>query len=270
MTQPVSAARAAAAALAALGEGPPVCVVLVLEGAAAGSRLLCFEDRIEGTLGEPDLDAAATALARTALHTGERGLQRPELPGAPALFLEPVSPPDHLVVVGAGHIGVPLAALGAQLGFEVTVLDDRPEFATPDRFPADVQVRRVDFAGDPFVGVTIDQRTYLALVTRGHAWDFDCLRLLLQREVRPRYIGMIGSRRRVRAAFGALLGAGIARERLALLRAPIGLDIGAETPFEIALSIAAELVLTRRGGTARPLTEKEQVLARLLPDAPES
>jgi len=265
----ITAADAAAASLSALAGGPAVCVVLGLEGEAAGRRLLCWEDRVEGTLGSPELDAGAIELARTSLSTGERGLQRLELAGAPALFLDPVSAPDRLVVVGAGHIGVPLALLGGQLGFEVTVLDDRPEFAATDRFPADVRVLRCDFAGDPFADVAIDERTYLALVTRGHAWDFDCLRLLLERSLVPRYIGMIGSRRRVRAALSALLGAGIPRERLAGVHAPIGLDLGAETPFEIALSIAAELVQVRRGGSARPLTEREQVLARLLPESPE-
>ncbi|NJD09901.1 MAG: hypothetical protein FIB01_05460, partial [Gemmatimonadetes bacterium] len=231
MSRCIGAGEAAAAALAALEDGPPVCVVLGLEGAAAGRRLLCWEDRCEGTLGDPALDDVAGALAREALRTGERGARRPELADAPLLFIEPVAPPERLVVVGAGHIGVPLAALGAQLGFEVTVLDDRPEFAAAERFPPGVRVLRCDFAGDPFADVTIDARTCLALVTRGHAGDFDCLRLLLQRPVVPRYIGMIGSRRRVRAAFGALLAVGTPRARQAVLRAPIGLDLGAETPI---------------------------------------
>lgn len=264
----IGPAAAAAASLESLAGGPPVCVVLALTGPAAGRRLLVWAESVAGALGDPELDAAAIELARTSLRTGERGLQRPDLAGAPALFLDPVSAPDRLVVVGAGHIGVPLASLGAQLGFEVTVLDDRPEFASPERFPDGVRVLRCDFEGDPFAAVEIDERTCLALVTRGHAWDFDCLRLLLQRPARPRYIGMIGSRRRVRAALTALLDAGIPRERLAGLRAPIGLDIGAETPFEIAVSIAAELVQVRRGGSARPLTDREQVLARLLPEPP--
>src|SRR5512147_1797724 len=99
----------AAAALGALAGGPAVCVVLGLEGPAAGRRLLCYADRVEGSLGDPALDDLAAGLARTALKTGERGLQRPDLAGSPALFLDPVAAPDRLVVVGAGHIGVPLA-----------------------------------------------------------------------------------------------------------------------------------------------------------------
>jgi xanthine dehydrogenase accessory factor len=144
-------------------------------------------------------------------------------------------------------------------------------FATTDRFAAGVDVRRADFETDPFAGVRIDRRSYVALVTRGHRWDFDCLRRLLTAGLEPRYIGMIGSRRRVRAALGALLRAGYSREALSRVVAPIGLDIGAETPEEIAVAIAAELVLVRRGGEAVPRSAQERVLERLLrkeePDA---
>jgi xanthine dehydrogenase accessory factor len=147
------------------------------------------------------------------------------------------------------------------------VLDDREEFATDERFDDDVVVRRADFERDPFAGVTIDEGTYIALVTRGHRWDFDCLRRLIEQEVQPRYIGMIGSRRRVRAAFHALLEAGTPRDVLARIRAPIGLEIGAETPAEIAVSIAAEIIAVRRGAeTAGSIGERERVLERLLRD----
>jgi xanthine dehydrogenase accessory factor len=125
----------------------------------------------------------------------------------------------------------------------------------------------VNFA-DPFRGLAIGPRTYIVLVTRAHRYDFDCLKQLIELEAEPRYIGMIGSRRRVRAAFHALLEAGIPRERLARVRAPLGLDIGAETPEEIAVSIAAELIAVRRGGSAlvASLSARENVLERLLPE----
>ena len=108
-------------------------------------------------------------------------------------------------------------------------------------------MRRMDFA-DPFRDVPIGPRTHVLLVTRAHKYDFDCLEHLLTRDPLPHYIGMIGSRRRVRATFQALLEAGIPRERVARVSAPVGLDIGAETPEEIAVSIAAELVALRRAG----------------------
>ena len=267
MSDVVDAAAAAAAALAAGRGGTALCSLLRIDGAHAGQRLLRWEDgRAAGSLGDPALDAAAAELAVEAFAHGGAYLRTLE---GGDVFIETFRPPEPLIIVGAGHIAVPLAALGAQLGFEVTVLDDRDEFARAERFAEDVRVRRAAFEEDPFAGVGIDERTSIALVTRGHRWDFDCLRRLLAADVTPRYIGMIGSRRRARAALGALLEAGVPRARLAAVHAPIGLDIGAETPAEIAVAIAAELVQARRGGTGEPLTKREQVLERLLPDVAE-
>jgi xanthine dehydrogenase accessory factor len=177
------------------------------------------------------------------------------------VYVEPLRPPPELVIVGAGHIARPLCAAGALLGFRVTVLDDRPEFATRERFPEAEQVRRADFS-DPFRGVPIGPQTYLVLVTRGHKYDFEALRDVLGRPVQPAYIGMVGSRRRTRAALEQLAREGLDPERIAAVRAPIGLDVHAETPGEIAVAIAAELVLERRGGTGRPLRETERVYER--------
>jgi xanthine dehydrogenase accessory factor len=150
------------------------------------------------------------------------------------------------------------------------VLDDREEFADAARFDDDVRVLRMDPAA-PFAAVRPDARAWVVLVTRAHRFDYDCLRELLGAETLPRYIGMIGSRRRVRAAFTALLREGVARERVASVRAPLGLDIGAETPEEIAVSVVAEMIAVRRGATARddagaPLSGREGVLDRFFPE----
>jgi xanthine dehydrogenase accessory factor len=261
----VQAAEAAAAA----ASGEPVAIaVVVAPDPIAGLRLLHWQDgRVRGTLGSPALDEAALRLTADALAGAPPATHTVAVSAGPCvLYVEAHHPPEGLLVVGAGHIAVPLARLGVQLGFRVTVLDDREEFATAERFGENIDVRRADFEGDPFEGVRIDGRTYVALVTRGHAWDFDCLRLLLDRGHEPRYIGMIGSRRRVRAALGALLRAGYARERLQHIAAPIGLDIVAETPAEIAVSIAAELIAVRRGGSGVRRSQLERVLDRLLRD----
>ncbi len=248
----VTASDAARAALAAYEGGPAAAVVLRLDGAGTGRRLLVFETgERRGSLGSSALDAEATSLARRALEAraASGGAEVVEVAEGGRLYVEVHVPPEELVIVGAGHIAVPLARLGVMLGYRVTVLDDREEFATPARFPEEATVRRMDFT-DPFRDVAIGPRSHVLLVTRAHKYDFDCLQRLLAGDVLPRYIGMIGSRRRVRAAFRALLDAGIPRGRVARVSAPVGLDIGAETPEEIAVSIAAELVAVRRMGAA--------------------
>jgi xanthine dehydrogenase accessory factor len=270
----VTAADVAAAALAVEQTGTPVAsVLLVCDGIAAARVLISGSTITRGTLGDASLDDAALELASEAI-AGGGAISRVVHIGETQHFLyaEAFIPTERLVIVGAGHIAVPLAQLGVMLGLDVTVLDDREEFATEDRFADGVTVLRADFPRDPFAGVIIDSRTYITLVTRGHRWDFDCLTRLLERGDMPAYIGMIGSKRRVRAAFEALSAAGIDRSRLGRIHAPIGIDIGADTPAEIAVSIVAEIIATRRGsgGADRPreavtLTNRQQVLDRLMP-----
>ncbi len=240
---------------------------------AAGRRLLgCTAGagnalEVTGTLGDPDSDRAAVELGLRAL-AGDanvaEGLHR--LAGGEA-YLELHHPAPELVIVGAGHVAQPLAEVGVLLGMAVTVLDDRPEFATRERFPSAARVLRVDL-GDPFRTVRIHAASHLVLVTRGHKHDFEALRRLLAMETEPAYLGMIGSRRRVRATFTKLLEDGVEPARLARVRAPIGLDLGAETPAEIAVAVAGEIVLLRRGGSGAPLRDVEGVLERFFPAPP--
>lgn len=267
MTERLSVARAAHHAREALEGGDPVVGLTVLEsspgGPPAGERMCVWADRHAGTLGAANLDAAAIRMSRTALADGARpGTIEVEADGARVVvYLEPHAPPPELVIVGAGHVARPLCQVGAMLGFRVTVLDDRPEFATRERFPDAAQVRPADFA-DPLRGIRITPRTFLVLVTRGHKYDFEALRGILLGPSLPAYVGMIGSRRRTRAALEALAREGIAAERLRAVHAPIGLDVHAETPEEIAVAIAAELVMARRGGTGQPLRDRERVADR--------
>jgi xanthine dehydrogenase accessory factor len=270
---PLGPAEAAELAGAARAGGPPVAIVLCVSPApCAGERIAVAADGAgAGSFSDPELDTIARAVARRALeHETAPFTETVAVSAEPAtLYVEVVRAPELLVVVGAGHIAVPLVRHGVELGFRVTVLDDREAFATTERFPAAAHVARADFADDPFAGVPIDSTTYIVLVTRGHRWDFDCLRRLIDAPSPPRYIGMIGSRRRVRAAFSALLEAGYARETLAQVRAPIGIEIGAETPEEIAISIAAELIAVRRGRAIETIGGRERVLERLLPEVRE-
>lgn len=270
----ISAAEAARAALEALRCGPPLVSATVVEteegGPALGARMLVWEGRRAGSLGGPALDARAAELAAALLRGTERDGPRTLEAGRGrcTVYLEAHRPPPELVIVGAGHIARPLCRIGAMLGFRVRVLDDRPEFATRERFPEAEEVRRADFA-DPFRDVPVGPDTHLVLVTRGHRYDFEALRLLLLGAALPAYVGMVGSRRRVRAALEQLVREGIPRERLLRVFAPIGLDVGAETPEEIAVSIAAEIVRVRRGGTGVSLRDRERVMERWFSDTPE-
>lgn len=240
--------------------GEKAVVLGVVVGSAddsglVGRRVAWDGETFEGDLGDP----ARTAAAREALESAGPEPATVELPDGTALYVERIAPPEALVIVGAGHIARPLSTLGALLGWRVTVLDDRPELAKTERFPEAERVIVADF-DDPFAGVTIAPTTRLVLVTRGHRYDYDCLKALAAMDAKPAYLGMIGSRRRVRAAFEQLAGEGFSAAWLERVHAPIGLDVEAETPAEIAVAIASEMILAERGGTGRPLREVKEVV----------
>lgn len=165
-------------------------------------------------------------------------------------LIEDYPPAPLLLVCGGGHIAVPLCRMARELDFEVTVVDDRPSFADPARFPEGVRTICAPF-DQALTGLPLDGRIYAVVVTRGHRHDLECVRQLLGRGAG--YVGMIGSRRRVAGAFESLRTAGFSETVLAELHAPIGLDIGAETPAEIALSILAEVTEIRRRANGRLL-----------------
>jgi xanthine dehydrogenase accessory factor len=263
----VGVEAAARAVLRARGGGGELAVVWRADEGGDGRRLLVHgAGPVLGSLGDPSLDEAARELGASLLSAS--GPDAPaamtrEMSGA-TLYGEVHRPAARLFVVGAGHIALPLARLGVLLGFPVVVLDDREEFATAERFPEATAVVRTDFS-NPFADARPGPDDFVVLVTRAHRYDFDCLHALVDTASPPRYIGMVGSRRRVRAAFRALLDAGVPADRLAAVHAPIGVDIGAETPEEIAVAIATELVAVRRGVTAGgSLRDRERVVERWL------
>jgi len=226
---------------------------------------------LHGTLGSPELDAAAVAVMHEALDDPRtrEGLREVQVDGETVeLYLEVRRPVQELIVVGAGHIALPMAHIGGLLGFRVIVLDDRPDFATRERFPDAYRVVRADFS-DPFVDIPLHERSHLLLVTRGHKYDYECLVRALRADPPPAYIGMIGSRRRVRATFVQLVEEGFGMDLIERIHAPVGLDVGAETPEEIAVAVAAELVMVRRGGTGLPLKGVERVAERFFSQASE-
>lgn len=164
---------------------------------------------------------------------------------APRLYLDPITGAQRLIIAGAGHIAQPLCALGAMLGFHVTVIDDRAAFANRERFPnADAIVVKSFAAAIQSLG--LDRHCYLISVTRGHAFDEQVLRAALKYP--EGFVGMIGSRRRARATLERLAADGYDPRRLDEVHVPLGLDLGAETPEEIAIAIIAEIIRERRLG----------------------
>ena len=160
------------------------------------------------------------------------------------VFIEPLDPSPRLLLVGAGHVSQHVARMAAEVGFRVHVLDDREAFANPDRFPSAAEITVAGIAGF-LAGADLPPSSYVVVVTRGHTHDLSAMRALAGRAVR--YVGMIGSRAKVARIFDALAGEGAPAAWLGQVRAPVGLQIGAVTPEEIALSIVAELVAVRRG-----------------------
>ena len=169
--------------------------------------------------------------------------------GTLEIFVEPVLPPPQLYIFGAGHVGYELYQAAGRAGFDVTVLDDRETYANRERFPQAKEVIAEDF-DRALAGLTINDSSYLVIVTRGHRDDMRILRWAVG--TNAKYIGMVGSRRKAITVFRELTREGLKPELFDRVHSPIGLDIGAASPEEIAISILAELIGVRRG-VERPL-----------------
>jgi len=252
--------------LKSIDEGRAVAMVTVVRAtgdyaSSLGRRALVWLDRDPlGSLNLGELEARALTDATDAL-TQRRPQMLTYSDGQVELFVEVQRRPPTLIIVGAGHVAQPLARLGKLIDFEVVVIDDRPQYANTQRFP---QADRVIAA--PFRPTLhewpIDADTFIVLVTRGHSHDVECLLEVLDSPAR--YIGMIGSKRRVRAVFDLLeQEQGIPRETFDRVYAPIGLDIGAESPAEIGVCIIAEIIKVYRGGRAESLSDALRTDRRL-------
>ncbi|MGD8942250.1 MAG: XdhC/CoxI family protein [Desulfobacterales bacterium] len=235
-----------------------VCLATVLESNRSdicpGQKAIVRPNKpMEGSLGSSQSDASAVRLAQQALKKNKSVVVEIE-PGC-SVFLNVLSVDAQLVICGAGHIALPLAQFSQKLGFQVTVIDDRPDFASPARFPG-CNIIAEDFTA-ALRGMTFGPAAYVVVITRGHEHDVDCLIEIIDKETV--YVGLIGSRRRVRFVLEALAQKGLPRERLDDVFTPIGLPIGAESPEEIAVSIVSELVCVRRKGPAQARTLRKAV-----------
>ncbi len=180
-----------------------------------------------------------------------------EITNSPKLqFIETIQPSPILLIIGGGHVAVSLAQIAHFAGFAIAVQDDRPQFVTEPRFPQ--AILRSGSITEILDKIVNQAQLYVALVTRGYQQDIEALQTLLQRPLAYQYIGAIGSQKRIQLIQRELQRQGIPIARLPNFYAPIGLDIGALTPEEIAISICGELIKVRRGGTGLSLCEQMQ------------
>jgi xanthine dehydrogenase accessory factor len=250
------------------GEGVVLATVVKSRGSApvaAGTRMAVTAREISGTVGGGPLEAKVIEAAREALDAGRPRLLGFKLDGDEAgglgmlcggeqeIFLDVINPVSRILIFGGGHVGQALARAAATAGYPSTVLDDREEFVEPSRFPEGCRTVRIDFAGD-WSGLGITAETSIVIVTRGHSFD----RLCLERAIATPagYIGMIGSRKKVAATLAALAEAGVAAGKDERVYAPVGLDLGGNTPEEIAVSILAEIIAVRQGRTGGHLRKE--------------
>lgn len=236
----------------ALAGAVPLVVVTVVSGDGTGQKLAVLPDSTVGSLGTVALDELAVPEARRLLDD-ERSLTQsyPGEAGEIELFYEVFPPPPTLLIFGAVHVAQALATFGKQLGFRVIVTDARAKLLTAERFPTSDQLIQA-WPEDAIAQTSIDRNTYVAILT--HDPKFDEPALLGTLSTEARYIGAVGSRktsddRRIR-----LTEAGATEEQLARIRGPIGLNIGASTPEEMAIAILAEIIAVRHGRDAQPLT----------------
>jgi xanthine dehydrogenase accessory factor len=250
------------AAADALKRGEPAALVTVVRASGStpqrvGAKMLVFADgRTVGTIGGGCYENDAFWKAREALASGRPALLHYQLNddfaqenglicgGQMDVHVDPLLPAPRLYIIGAGHVGWHLARAANDAEFHVHVVDDREKFANRERFPhaADVVVESIP---EWLHRTELPASSFVVIVTRGHQNDLDALRAVAARDLR--YVGLIGSRAKVKRIYDALIAEGMPAECLERVHAPIGLNIGAVTPAEIAVSILAELIAVRRG-----------------------
>jgi len=223
----------------------------------AGAKMLIRNDgTFIGSVGGGGLEKQVKEKAMEVMNSGEPQIMHFDLSGRGEnaamicggqmdVFLEPVLPQETLYLFGAGHISQSTAAMGKMLGFRVVVIDPRPEYNNNERFPnADLLI--VEEYKNVFRKLNVDEDSCIVIYTTGHILDEQCLRFAVG--TKAKYIGMIGSKKKVKEVKERLLQKGIPKEHLDKVYAPIGIEIGAETPEEIAISILAEIIKVRRIG----------------------
>ena len=275
MTQPSSGALLAEAARCIESDVPAALVTVVGSRGSTpqkpGARMLVFSDgAFRGTIGGGCVEAEMVRRARLVISMGKPLLTTYDLTpdqageeglvcgGRMEVFIEPLEANPKLMIVGAGHVARPLCRIASQTGFKVSVLDDRDRFVTRERFPESESVMVGEFATCAET-LKVGERSFVVVVTRGHRGDTLAIASCLPRG--PRFLGLLGSKAKMVHVFTDLIERGFSSQSLAQIETPVGVEIGAETPEEIAISIVARLVAVRRGVPA----EKIRSMATPLP-----
>ena len=238
--------------------GETFCLATVITsdtaGIAPGRKAIVLSDStVDSGFNSTRLDLILREQALAAFNRKRSGIA--EIKEGLRVFFNIISSEARLLICGAGHIAIPLARFANDVGFSVTVLDDRSDFAHPSRFP-DCTTIAENFTL-ALRDMPLGPSAHVVIITRGHEHDVDCLMEILPKEAA--YVGLIGSRRRVSFVLKGLEEKGFSRQRLKGVFTPIGIPIGAESPEEIALSIVAELVCVRRKGGAQALSLRSAV-----------
>jgi xanthine dehydrogenase accessory factor len=240
------------------GEDVALVTIISTDGSTPreeGAKMLVKTDgSIVGTIGGGNLENIAIKEALKVIQSGkpkhlEYNLKAGEETGMICggdveIFIEPILSTPTICIFGGGHIGLALASIGKIVGFKIIVVDDRVEFANPERFPEVDKTIVADF-GDAFSKLKIDRSSYIVIMTHGHKGDEIVLEGALN--TNAHYIGMIGSKSKIEAVYSHLRKKGFSQEQIGRIHSPIGLKISAETPEEIAISIMAEIIAVRRG-----------------------
>lgn len=243
--------------------GDPVALATIVnapkEPESLGAKLLLrIDGTTSGTLGNADLDARAIELARRVADVG--AVDSFTTDEGTEVFIEGFTTPPTLIMVGGGHVGKATADLAHMLGYQVYVVDDREEFSNAERYPY-AETTVVTSYEDWSEQLSINVNTFIVVATRGHRFDDMALDSALK--TRARYIGLLGSRRKTLMIYQRLLQQGTTLERLKEVHSPVGLDIGALTPEELAVSIMSEIIMTRRGGKGGPMQMEQRYLDRV-------
>ncbi|MHB8449924.1 MAG: XdhC family protein [Mycobacteriales bacterium] len=243
-----------------LEQGQPVVLATVVGGPAPlGALLLLTESSATGSLGTEGLDVAVSDDARGMLAAGQTGTRHYGARGERridevAVFVQAFTPPPRMLVFGATDFAAAVCRVGAFLGYRVTVCDARSVFATPRRFPEAHEVV-CRWPHDYLAATAVDERTVITVLTHDPKFDVPLLEVALRSPAA--YVGAMGSRRTHDKRLAQLREIGMTEDELSRLRSPVGLDLGARTPEETAISIAAEIVQHRWGGSGRPLGETD-------------